>query len=237
MLTVAAPLLECLKIPAVLYLPTRLIARGESPWADVVYSAFRYRTKHTLHLPALRQAPYALQRLDERRAAYQELTEKLIETNLATRRSLLEQALDALAPWETPPPLLLNWTDVRELRRRHPWFRLGAHGAEHLDMTSQTDDTLDDELEGCRREFETELGEPALHFAYPYSRSSERTRRAFDRHPFATAMTNGDSGCLVDTTTDSLAIPRLDAPEDLALLGHFTSGAYPRLSQKVFGRS
>jgi peptidoglycan/xylan/chitin deacetylase (PgdA/CDA1 family) len=234
--TFVAPLLESLGIPAILYLPTRLVARGDSPWADKLYTAFRYRTENSLNLPTLRSKPYALDVLAERRAAYAALVAKLIETDLATREELLDRALRALAPTETPPRLLLDWNEVREMKRRHPWLKLGVHGAEHLDMTSQPDETLKDELEGCTRDFEAELGEPALHFAYPYNRSNDRSRSAVARHGLRTAMTSG-ADCLLTASSDPLDMARLDAPKDLDLLGHWTSGAHPRLSRKLFRRS
>lgn len=235
-LTRVAPLLDSLRLPATLYLPTRLIGREESPWADRLYSAFRYRTRSRLELPELRPAPFDLGDLGQRRAAYSALTARLIESELEPREALLARVIDALAPSELPPRLLMSWAEAKELAGRYPRFRLGVHGAEHLDMTAQPAAVVEAELSTCAREFEAAIGEPALHFAYPYNRANEASRRAFAGQRLRSAMASGPRR-MADASVDPLHIPRLDAPRDLGLLGHWTSGVYPELSEKMVGRS
>jgi peptidoglycan/xylan/chitin deacetylase (PgdA/CDA1 family) len=234
-LTFVAPLLESLRLPATLYLPTSVISEGHATWPDRLYTAFRYRTRSALAVPSIRPDAYALDVVTERRSAYSALTNAMIAADLESRRALLAQVVEALAPSQAPPRLLLTWDEVRTLKERHPWFALGVHGAHHLDMTQQSEVTVRGELDRCGAEFRAEVGEPARYFAYPYNRSSAASRQALTPHGFRTAMGSG-TDYFVTRRTDPLELPRIEPPADLELLGHFTSGAYPQLSRRLFGR-
>jgi peptidoglycan/xylan/chitin deacetylase (PgdA/CDA1 family) len=223
-----APLLDSLGLPAVFYLPTAVITRGVTPWPDRLYCAFRYRTRNELEVPALRRAPFRLDQRSERRRAYSALMEACIAATLDERDALVEGVTRCLEPSEDAPALLMTWDDARRLRREFPRHRLGLHGSEHLDMTRQSRDALRREFDSSVAEFETMLGEPARDFAYPYKRSNENTRSIADACGLRSAMI-AESRALVGPGTDPLELPRLNAPDDLALFGHWTSGAYPRL--------
>ena len=45
-LTVAGAVLNARRLPSITYLPTGYIARGETQWADQLYTLFRFRTRH-----------------------------------------------------------------------------------------------------------------------------------------------------------------------------------------------
>jgi peptidoglycan/xylan/chitin deacetylase (PgdA/CDA1 family) len=219
-----AALLDSLQLPAVFYLPTRMITRGDVPWLDVLYSAFRYRTRSHLSLPGV-AGPFNLDDPDQSRAVYQSLDAKLIQADLPTRVSLLDYVVDALAPSESPPRLLMSWDEVRETKRQHPSIGFGVHGAEHLDLTSQSTEVLDADLDACKEDFRREIGEPPQHFAYPYNRSNPTSRGSLRERGFRSALTS-ESSILIDTRVDVLQIPRLDAPTDLRLLSRWTLGAF-----------
>lgn len=234
--TFVAPLLASLGLPATLYLPTHLVARGESSWVDLLYCAFRYRTRNHLDLPDLGSRRYALHRSEDRREAFSALSSRLIATNLETRASLLAQVIDRLSPSEMSPRLTMNWGEVRELRRRYPLFRFGAHGAEHLDLTSQPEEVVRTEISNCRNEFESALGEKPIHFAFPYNRSNEAVCAVLAQNGFESGMSGGDAP-LLGSHVNPLQMSRFDAPHDLGLLGHWTSGAHPGISKLLLFRS
>lgn len=227
-----APLLDSLGLPAAFYLPTSLMRREETPWPDRLYAAFRYRTRDRLALPTLRKDPYLLNRQEERREAYAALTARLIEAGLDERRVLLAQAVEALDPSETPPRLLMTFAEAREMRRLFPRMRLGIHGAEHLDMTAQSDAVVEQEFTRSMQEFQASMDAPGLDFAYPYSRADDRTRAIAETCGVRSAMLGG-MNVAFPLQADALTLPRIDAPPDLGLLGYLTSGAYPLLSEAL----
>jgi hypothetical protein len=52
----------------------------------------------------------------------------------------------------------------------------------------------------------------------------------------STAVVAG-ANTLIDAGSNSFALARIVAPQSMALLGFWTSGAYPALSKAVFGRA
>lgn len=228
-----AALLDSLRLPAVFYLPTRAITRGDVPWIDILYCAFRYRTRRELRLP---DAAVRCNLDDPKscRAAYRALHCELLLVDSSTRSSLLAYVVDALAPSSSPPRLLMSWDEVREARRRFPRICFGVHGGEHLDLTAQPLDAVAADLDACAADFRREIGESPQHFAYPYNRSNPGLRRCLCERGFRSALTSG-SCVLIDTRTDALAIPRLDAPSDMRMLSHWTLGAFYVRGARVCG--
>ena len=231
-----APLLESFGLPAVFYLPTRLISRGESPWADRVYSAFRYRVQNRLELPELAAQPFALEHLEQRRIAHRAIISKLIAADVETRTSLVNRVIESLAPTELPPRLLMNWSEVLAVKQRHCGVSFGVHGAEHVDMTTQPEEVVHAEIVACKEEFERTIGGESLHFAYPYDRSDETSRIALRHHAFKSAMASGKH-LLQKAPLDPLRIARINAPRDLGSLARWTIGAYADLAELVTSRS
>lgn len=230
--TFVAPLLESLGLSATFYLPTSLLARGEIPWPDRLYTAFRYRTRDRLEVPEISPEAFSLSRRDERYDAYRAMTARLIESGLEARRVLLERVIDALAPSERPPRLLMTISEARSLTQRFPRMRLGLHGSEHLDMTAQPDPVVRSEFVRCIEECRSLFDQPGLDFAYPYSRADARTRAIAEGCGLRSAMV-GENEIAFPRRVDPLAIPRIETPTDVGRLSYVTSGSYPELSRAL----
>jgi peptidoglycan/xylan/chitin deacetylase (PgdA/CDA1 family) len=129
----------------------------------------------------------------------------------------------------------MNWREVHAVKQRYPSIHFGVHGAEHVDMTSQSEQVVQDEIVACKNEFERALGEVPIHFAYPYDRSNEASHSALRNHAFKSAMSSGKR-FLHKAPVDPLQIARVDAPHNLGLLARWTIGAYCDFSGKVPGR-
>lgn len=62
----------------------------------------------------------------------------------------------------------MSWDDVRQLAE---WgFELGAHTEAHIDLGKVSGPAAVEEVEGSKAALERELGQPIVHFSYPYGR-------------------------------------------------------------------
>lgn len=234
-LEVSAPILQRYELPALLYVPTGLVTRGESPWADELYTMFRMRSRHTLRLP---HGETSVNLRDPRtsRAAYQWISRELIVADRQRREALLALVEEQLAPQEKTPRLTLSWDELRALRARFPLFELGVHSTNHVDFTSQDEAIVRQELRECTADFERELGAPAEHFAYPYNRRNEKTDQLVAAAGLRSAVASGISP-LISASHNLHNLPRIGEVRSMSLYRFWTSGAYPELSRALFGRA
>ncbi|MAE59843.1 MAG: polysaccharide deacetylase [Planctomycetaceae bacterium] len=231
-LSVVAPILERLGLPAVLYLTTSYIDRGENQWADQLFAAFTHRTAHQLDLNG---ASRDLSDPSQRIKAHDQLAAELLEAAAAGRRAKLESVIQQLRPAPDPPRLTMRWDDVRRLTDQYPRFALGVHTTEHLDLTSRDPYAALADIQQSMNIFEQQLGRRPHHFSFPYSRSTADLCMRLPDLGLKSAMT-GEG--VVDTDHRSpFDLPRIETHRRTGRWRFQTSGAYPALSQRLFGRA
>lgn len=232
-LTVAAPILARYGIPATWYLPTGLIARGENPWIDRLYTAFETRTQNRLSLDL---GSWDLADATQRSTAFQGLTEALIPATYGERERLMTRVIDRLQPVATPPRLILSWDEIRAALREFPNLEMGLHGTDHVDLSHSSPGVVRSQIEGCIADYRRELGRDPVHFAFPYNRHSTPARAMLRELGLRSAMGSGDDES-IGLDTDRFAIARIDPPEERSLFRFYTSGAFPSLPKTILGRA
>lgn len=235
-LEVVAPMLERLGLPAVVYVPTGVITRGEPQWADRLYSAFRTRRRHRFRSASAPELDLDLGTAAGCAAAYRALSDRLLASGAAERGRLLDELDEQLESDAGMPGLTLSWEELRRLRDRHRGIAIGLHTADHVDLTALGSTAVKDELARSLAEAERELGSRPAHFAYPYNRASAATRRIVAEFGFRSAVCSGRD-CLIGPGSDPLALARRDVPRSMTLLRFWTSGAYPQLPLRIAGRA
>lgn len=233
-LLVAAPILESLRLAAILYLPTGYVGRKEAQWIDELYMMFMTASRPQLELDGPVSRRFDLREVGDRRAAYRELSKCLISSLPDQREKILSAVSDQLRPAHNPPRLTMNWDDVRRMRKKFPNFEIGVHTAEHIDLTTHDGDIARKELRRCIEDVERELGERPKHFAFPYSRSSAPTRKLVRELGLRSAVAMG-SDVVITAKSDRCALSRIEAPRSMTLFRFFTSGAYPGLPRALVG--
>ena len=225
-LTTAAPILEKYKLSATLFLATGYVERSEAQWADSLHWMFQRRTADRLRIPSLGHDATDLASEAASGAIRTMLHRRLLEATHQERQQLLEEVECQLMPKGTAPRLTLNWDDVRELRRRYPFFEIGGHTREHIDLRKHHDEVARSEINGCAEDVRRELGVPPRHFSFPYGRWCDETRQFVCASGWQSAV--GISvNIRVDKASDRFAIPRVEAPQTMTDLRFKTSGAYP----------
>lgn len=234
-LTTAAPILQKYNLPAMVYLPTAFTDSGKPQWIDRLYSAFRFRTRDSLWLPGA-FGPGESARLNGHVAvAYRELNRHFIEAQPAARDVLLDEVDRQLGPARKPPRLTMNWDDVRRLLSEFPLMDVGVHTCDHVDLTACDDDEIVRQITTSVAAVERELGQRPQHFAFPYDRSDDRSRRAARACGLRSAVGTSLEG-IVLKGTDRFALPRISTGPSQTRLRYATSGAYPGLPRLLFRR-
>ncbi|MDP2341065.1 MAG: metallophosphoesterase family protein [Deltaproteobacteria bacterium] len=234
-LRTAAPVLDRLGLPALVYLPTGQIERAQSQFIDVLHGAFALRTRNTLSVPAAGLAPVELRGRRAVQRIYIALGDRLSTMSLHERAEVLAMVVDQLRPSRPAPRLTMNWDEVVELGRKHR-FDVGVHTRDHLDLTSLDVEETRAELGSCIADLQAVTGKLPEHFAYPYGRCSTRVRDDVAATSLRSAAVTEPAG-LVTHDADVFTLPRLLAPASMELFPFFTSGAYPEFSKAVLRRA
>ncbi len=232
--TYVAPALAAYDLPATLYLPTGLVSRQESPWADRIYVAFKHRRNDRFEHEAVPGGPYSLG--TNAKEAYRAIASALLDAPQAIRDDIVESLEAQLDPAVKAPCLTLDWAALRKMQAEYPGFELGVHSVNHVDLTAHGEDTAAQEIDGCIEVYERQLGRAPKHFAYPYDRHDAMTRSIVSTRTLASAVCDGPD-VLIDGASDPFALPRLAAPDSMSLYRFWSSGAYPGLPRALFGRA
>lgn len=232
-LTVAAPILQKYNLPATIYLATGYVDAEENQWIDVLYSAFRARSRHRLRVPSL--GDWDLETDKQQQKAYGAIVNYLIEADVAQRNAALAEIDRQLVPVAYPPRLTMNWNEVRALQQQYPNITLGVHTSNHLDLYTHSDQTAE-ELRISTEHMVAQTGLQPKHLAFPYNRYCLQAQMQVAESCLQSAVlvTNDP---VVRPDTSCYELPRLQAPKSMALLKSWTNGGFPDVSQRLFKRA
>lgn len=235
-LEVAAPILDALRLPAICYLPTAYVTRGEAQFIDQLFTMFSTASHHELRSEDLVPGCFDLRQPVERTEVYRALANQLTTALPNERKWILGRVSEELQATHRPPRLTMTWDDVRRMRREFPSFEVGVHTAEHIDLRTHAGDIAREDIQRCIADFERELGDQPKHFAFPYNRSPESSRRLVRELGLRSAVTSGRD-ILVTAASDRFGLPRIQAPHSMTLFRLRTSGACPRLPRALVSRA
>ncbi|MFN2512397.1 MAG: polysaccharide deacetylase family protein [Pyrinomonadaceae bacterium] len=111
--------------------------------------------------------------------------------------------------------LALSWQQIAQLAQ-DPLITIGAHSRRHLALSKLSLEEVKAEVSGSKREVEKQIGQPVLHFAYPYGGNDAAGAREFQIVKdcgFKTATTTR-TGNIFSSHKDSLvSLPRIPVHE------------------------
>jgi peptidoglycan/xylan/chitin deacetylase (PgdA/CDA1 family) len=223
-LTVAAPILTELRLPATLYLATGYIERQQPQWADALHWLIRRRTAHRLSLPWL--PTLDMRHAMSRNTARAVLHQHLLEATEDERAMLLGEVQRQLEPAGSIARTTLTWDEVRRMRQCHPLIEIGGHTRDHVDLRSNRGERAQAQISRCADDLRRELGTTPTHFSYPYARWCDETRNFVRTAGWRSAVGMGDT-FRITAASNRFAMPRVEAPRTMTELRFKTSGAYP----------
>jgi peptidoglycan/xylan/chitin deacetylase (PgdA/CDA1 family) len=128
----------------------------------------------------------------------------------------------ATADWDKtswPSLRLLEWDDLRDLRRRG--FEIGSHTSTHTDLRALSEEEILTDARKVRTIFHEQLGCDVDIVSFPWGRSDARIRMAFARTGYYAAVTT-EHGCS-SLSDDPLYLPRIE------ITGANTADGFARL--------
>jgi peptidoglycan/xylan/chitin deacetylase (PgdA/CDA1 family) len=206
-LTVAAPILGALGLPATVFVATGFI--GAHPmWNDIVIESVR-RAADVLDLSPLALGVHRLDSLPAQREALERILSQLKYRPLDERRDLA-LAIAQRAACEPPRDLMMSEAQIQALAGR-PGIEIGAHTVSHPILLRLEPGVAQREIAASKERLEAITGATVATFAYP----NGRPRQDYDASHVAMARACGFTAAVstawgyADARCDRFQIPRM----------------------------
>jgi peptidoglycan/xylan/chitin deacetylase (PgdA/CDA1 family) len=170
--TAAYPILRKHNFPALIFLATGCIGTGIPFYLDIAAYCFSHTQSDHLVFPDGREEHWSdLGQRERVSRNWIELMKTVPQAEKEAYVQRLPESLGVSIPEDFFQKLMMNWDEVREMRRGEIEF--GAHTMHHPILTRISLDEVRTEVEGSKSRIEKELGEPVFSFAYPNGRLSD----------------------------------------------------------------
>jgi peptidoglycan/xylan/chitin deacetylase (PgdA/CDA1 family) len=192
----ALPILQHLKVPAVVYVASGFIGTSRRLLHDRLFTTLGELWRRRLLPQAAGLPPHAQALLDACAAAgpgstLDRLIARIPHHPLSELADALERRL-GLRETDLPPATrLMQWDDLRALQAGG--VEVGGHTVNHVALANVPFARARAEIRGCREQIAAAMGEPPRHFAYPNGYYTARIRQAVAEAGFATAVTTEDT--------------------------------------------
>jgi peptidoglycan/xylan/chitin deacetylase (PgdA/CDA1 family) len=225
--TNALPVLERHRVPATIYLVTDSIETGELPWPQRLAWVLVRTNRDVLVLNASEQVSLPLKTMPERVNALKALKEIRKSLSMSEQLNLFQSVVDQCGV-PTPRGRMLNWDQVREMRRRGITF--GSHTVHHPFMNRLPLEDARRELIESKRVIEERLGERVHHFCFPHGSYGEAVGRLAQETGYESYFISGGLTRTNDHTRSPFQLRRLGlSDEELPVLALATSRLYTDL--------
>jgi peptidoglycan/xylan/chitin deacetylase (PgdA/CDA1 family) len=219
----AYPILQDLKIPAAVFLPTDNIDNGCLLWTEALYRAVMVSAQTQIETPWDSSNKISLATRNEKLLFVDAAKARLKGAPNDERKRWLADILDRLgtsSPEIGMDRQMLTW---QEVRNSMDGTRYGGHSHSHPILSQLTTPEVESEIELCSGRLRAETGVLPTLFAYPNGRTvdfDERTKDALRRHGFELSFSTVAGAITSDV--DPLALPRQHA-------GDHSSGGFAAL--------
>lgn len=217
-LTVAAPLLKSMGIPATAFVVSEYVGTDRRFWWESLAEMVRTTPRTSLSageaspdLAALEGA-LPLETQAQKEEAHRTLVRALNRIEAGRVWGVLDrlgEALGVAARREGRDYRLMDWAQLEAIQAQG--FEIGGHTASHANLGAGEPGAIAGEVEGCVTALARRLGRPVRTFAYPYGgpdNRSEAAAKAIERQGCVAAVTT-DVG-LVRRGTSPWLWPRID---------------------------
>lgn len=174
----AFPILRELDLPATIFLPTMLVGQSEPLAHDKAFWLAKNAIAENVDFRAVfRNAGVGEANLPDASADVLDLTDRIVYLPATRRDEIIAAFEEKLSITEYPQEYkLLNWDQVREMKRRGIAF--GDHTATHPVLPLEDESAFAAEIFESKRVLERELGADVTTFAYPNGRYNAVIRNA-----------------------------------------------------------
>ncbi|HEY4732685.1 MAG TPA: polysaccharide deacetylase family protein [Gammaproteobacteria bacterium] len=172
----AYPILKRYSIPATIYITVNFIEQKIWLWPDKVTYVLKQINEPVLHTAFIDKIDTCdTVNKDSREVAWNYIIGKCISMAPDARDSYIHELASAagVSMPEFPPEDYagMTWLQVRELSDNG--IDIGAHTCNHPILSKIPDDQLIDEIDGCKRRIEANIGRNVNNFCYPNGRRDD----------------------------------------------------------------
>jgi len=162
-LTLAAPILERLGLPATFFLVPGLLSGEVDAWWETIGWALQSSTSESILWEGM---SFALTAQDGRDLAYSQIVRRLKRRDSQARATTMRELLEMLEPTGDPPDLFMDWQGARELVERG--FSVQSHTCSHVVLAEEDVESQRRELTEAKRLLEKNLDIDISIIAYPH---------------------------------------------------------------------
>ena len=211
-LTVAAPILESLSLPATFYVTSKFIDQNGMSWTDRMEWALERHATGRVRLP-WRDAPVLFSSVAERKEILSEIR-RVAKSDRSVDREALATSINLdlnekpVVASDDPLDKKMSWAEAAQLAK-NPLFIIGGHSHTHPILSFLNDLELEAEIYTSQALIAKHFGSKPHHYAYP-----EGLAHCFDARVIATLKRHGVKCCPtaingVNTTDDPFHLFRV----------------------------
>lgn len=215
--SIAAPILVELRIPAVFYVTTGFVERGEGSWTDLLEQSVEARPSFRLSAPLPVEGSFSTR--GEKIALLEDLRRIVKHDPAVDPYELADELRRQLGVSDLEPdPMLdtkMSWAQVRALAATEG-FTVGGHGDSHRILTFLPPAELEREIATSIGLLREKVGGPIQHYSYPEGLAhcySDEVITVLRRHGVRCAPT-AEPG-VNRATDDPFRLKRIQVTEDL----------------------
>lgn len=170
-LSVAAPILSDLNIPAMLYLTTNFIDSNAMSWIDKIEFAVQYAKDQKIRLFWDRDILFEISDVSSRidllnKVRYFVKSQKKCDPYEFARK--LCEIVNIVEPQSSDDPIdkKLTWDQVRDIQKTN-FLSIGGHGHTHSILSFLSEEKLDLEITTSMNMFKQKIDCSPIHYSYP----------------------------------------------------------------------
>ncbi len=183
--SVAVPILEDLRLPAIFYITTDFIENGTMSWTDKAEYALEEVGDNTVNLTL----PWSGDKINitsakDKIALMKRMRSYIFADESRNPQEIIywlynELGLDIVQNTDDPLDKKLSWEQVREIND-NPLFVVGGHTHTHPIMSGLSADELDYEIDTSLRLLKEKSGVDNCHYAYPQGQANHYSKTVIE---------------------------------------------------------
>ena len=168
--SVASPILDNLKVPAIFYLSTDFVENNSMSWIDKIEYSIENTSVNFLKLPWLKDR-VPIKKIDDKIHLLENLRKKIkkdINFNVDNFTSYIfnECKIKEINSLNTEIDKKLNWAQVKKLNN-NSLFTIGGHSHEHKSFTTMSYPTFKQQVNKSLMLLKKNINQEIFHYSYP----------------------------------------------------------------------
>jgi len=168
--SIAAPILDDLKIPAIVYITSDFVDRNQMSWVDKLEYCFEYTKKGKINLPWI-QEPLTFNNTEDKILILNCIRDQVKQNPSINHDELVsltfsQCGIPLIEQTDNPLDLKMSWAQVSELSSNEN-FIIGGHSHTHKILSFLNKNELEEEIKTSLKLINENIGKKTIHYSYP----------------------------------------------------------------------